>query len=125
MSVSDNPAGDLVVVQAGVMDHSSEFVDLVQREAPGAYRELLDSGRFASPLAENQGFNHGKLFVYAEYCVFRREFNERFPDASPAACVNAFAGLLLKNDISITNLVDFIEGAPDRERRALERHTPG
>ena len=35
------------------------------------------------------------------------------------ACINAFAGLFLKNDISIHNLVEFVEGADDREQLRL------
>ena len=66
-------------------------------------------------------FNHGKLYVYAEFCVFRSEFLGRFNDASPAACINAFSGLFLKNDISITNLVEFIEGSDDRRQLLLNQ----
>ena len=53
--------------------------------------------------------------------VFRREFRERFPDASPASCINAFSGLFLKNDISMTNLVDYMEGPADREQLMLNQ----
>ena len=106
-------SGNLVSVQAGVLHHAVEFVELVYRQAPAEYRRLVDSERFRADLEQRGTFNHGKLFVYAEYSVFRREFMERFPEASSAACINAFSGLFLKNDISIHNLLEFIEGADD------------
>jgi hypothetical protein len=106
-------SGTLVSVQADVMHHAAEFVELVYRQAPAEYQRLLAMERFRPDLERGGAFNHGKLFVYAEFSVFRREFMERFPEASPAACINAFSGLLLKNDISIHNLVEFIEGADD------------
>ncbi|MFC1740040.1 hypothetical protein ACFL0N_01000 [Pseudomonadota bacterium] len=96
--------------RANILDHASEFVELVYDNAPAEYRRLLASGRFHAELAQENAFNHGKLYVYAEFSVFRREFLRRFPDAQAAACINAFSSLLLKNDISITNLVDFLEG---------------
>jgi len=108
---------------ASVLDHAAEFVDVVYRRAPGAYRALLDSGRFDGALARGGRFNHGKLYAYAEYSVFRQEFLARFPEASPQACINAFSGLLLKNDISIHNLVEFVEGADDRGQLLL--NVPG
>ena len=43
----------------------------------------------------------------------------RFPSASPFACINAFAGLFLKNDISMSNLVEYVEGAADEEQLLL------
>ena len=116
---------DLAGLQAGVLDHSSEFVELVQRQAPEEYRRLLASSRFAGELAAPNTFNHGKLYVYAEFAVFRRELRARFPEASAAACVNAFSGLLLKNDISIHNLVEFMEGSDDREQLRLNSPEPG
>ena len=114
-----NHSGDLSVIQASVLDHSREFVEIVYTQAPGEYRALLASGRFDRRLAQDPAFNHGKLFAYAEYAVFRREFIARFPDASPFACINAFAGLFLKNDISISNLVEYVEGGEDREQLLL------
>lgn len=113
---------DVSSLRASVLDHSSEFIELVSREAPAEYRQLLASQRFAGELTRGDRFNHGKLYVYAEFQVFRREFLERFPDASPAACINAFSKLFLKNDISITNLVEFVEGPDDR--RQLEMNRP-
>jgi hypothetical protein len=113
-----NP-GDLAVIQASVLDHSREFVEIVYTEAPGEYRALLASGRFDSRLGRDPAFNHGKLFVYAEYSVFRREFTARFPEATPFACINAFSGLFLKNDISMSNLVEYVEGADDEEQLLL------
>jgi hypothetical protein len=112
--------GDLAVIQANVLDHSSEFVEHVYSNAPGEYRALLSSGRFNRQLAGDPAFNHGKLYAYAEYAVFRREFLGRFPEASPFACINAFSKLFLKNDISISNLVEYVEGSQD-EAEALMR----
>ena len=118
-SLSTEVAG----VQSGVLDHAAEFVELVYREAPAEYRRLLGLERFRMEFSRSSAFNHGKLYAYAEFSVFRREFLQRFPDASPAACVNAFSGLFLKNDISIHNLVEFVEGADDREQ--LRLNSPG
>ncbi len=108
-------------IRASVLDHSREFVELVYRRAAAEYETLLASGRFGRDLDQDNAFNHGKLFAYAEFVVFRREFQRRFPDASPAACINAFSSLLLKNDISITNLVNYIEGPGDREQLLLNQ----
>ncbi len=82
------------------------------------------SDGFAPDLERGGAFNHGKLYVYAEFSVFRREFLDRFPEASPAACINAFSGLFLKNDISIHNLVEFIEGADDAGQLRLNSPEP-
>ena len=112
-------SNDLSVIQANVLDHSREFVEIVYEQAPGEFRALLSSGRFDHRLEHDPVFNHGKLFVYAEYAVFRREFLQRFPSASPFACINAFSGLLLKNDISMSNLVEYVEGAEDEEQLLL------
>ena len=106
-------SGSLVSMQADVLHHAAEFVELVYRQAPAEYQRLLVSERFRPKLEQGGTFNHGKLYAYAEFSVFRREFAERFPEASPAACINAFSGLFLKNDISIHNLVEFVEGADD------------
>jgi len=108
---------------ASVLDHAAEFVELVYREAPGEYRRLLGHEWARHELARGGSFNHGKLYAYAEFTVFRREFLQRFPEASPAACVNAFSGLLLTNDISIHNLIEFVEGADDRGQ--LRLNSPG
>lgn len=112
---------DVQGLNASVLNHASEFVELVHERAPGEYRRLLASGRFREELAKESVFNHGKLYVYAEYSVFRREFARRFKEASPAACINAFSSLLLKNDISITNLVEFVEGSDDRRQLLLNQ----
>ena len=109
-------------LQADVLDHSREFVDVVFEAAPGEYRELLNSPRFQRLLAEENAFNHGKLFAYAEYLVFRREFMTRFTEAKAHACINAFSKLFLKNDISITNLVNYLEQGTDKERTMLEKN---
>lgn len=112
---------DVLVLQSNVLDHASEFVELVYQQAPEAYRRLLSSGRFGRELEQENVFNHGKLYAYAEYTVFRDEFGRRFPDANPAACINAFSSLFLKNDISITNLVEFAEGSDDRRQLKLNQ----
>ncbi len=110
---------DLSVIQANVLDHSREFVEIVYEKAPGEFRALLSSGRFDHRLEHDSAFNHGKLFVYAEFAVFRREFLQRFPNASPFACINAFSGLLLKNDMSMSNRVEYVAGAEDEEQLLL------
>jgi len=112
---------DVLGLKASVLDHASEFVDLVHEQAPGEYRRLLGSGRFQEELGRESVFNHGKLYVYAEFSVFRREFLRRFSAASPAACINAFSSLFLKNDISITNLVEYVEGSDDRRQLLLNQ----
>jgi hypothetical protein len=114
---------DVSVARASVLNHSSEFVELVYRAAPAEYQRLKASERFRQELEQANRFNHGKLYAYAEFVVFRREFRDRFPDASPAACINAFSSLLLKNDISITNLVEFVEG-PDHRGQLKLSHPP-
>lgn len=116
-------SGTLAVIRADILDHAAEFVEIVYRQAPVEYQRLLASGRFDSDLAGGRGFNHGKLYAYAEFEVFRQEFLDRFPEASVAACINAFSGLFLKNDISIHNLLEHIEGADEREQ--LRLNTPG
>jgi hypothetical protein len=112
---------DVSGFRANVLNHSSEFVELVFRDAPAEYRRLMALERFRRELGQQSRFNHGKLYAYAEFVVFRREFRERFPDASPAACINAFSSLLLKNDISITNLVEFVEGPDHRGQLKLNQ----
>jgi len=109
--------------QAQVLDHAGEFVDIVSREAPAEYGRLLDSERFAQELEQATPFNLGKLYVYAEFVVFRREFRVRFPKAGRAACINAFCKLFLKNDISVINLVNFVEGAEEDELLLLKRNS--
>jgi hypothetical protein len=117
-ALSTDPEGP----QARVLDHAGEFVKLVSREAPVEYQRLQDDGRFARELAQDSPFNLGKLYVYAEFVAFRREFRARFPDAGRSACINAFCKLFLKNDISVTNLVNFAEGAEVDERLLLKRN---
>jgi hypothetical protein len=105
--------------QADLLDHSREFVEIVYRSAPGEYHRLLGSEKFQQILANDNAFNYGKLFAFAEFAVFRQEFKLRFPEASPASCINAFSRLFLKNDISITNLVRFMEGSNELEQLRL------
>ena len=116
-------SGTLEVIRADILDHAAEFVEIVYRQAPLEYQRLLASGRFDTGLAAGRGFNHGKLYAYAEFEVFRQEFLDRFPEASVAACINAFSGLFLKNDISMHNLLEFVEGIDEREQ--LRLNTPG
>lgn len=106
---------------ADVLDHAREFVEVVHRAAPALYQSLCLEPRFADLLAQANTFNHGKLFAYAEFLVFREEFLRRFPQASKPACINAFSRLLLKNDISMTNLLDALEGTAGVEQRLLSR----
>ena len=108
-------------LQANILDHSREFVELVYQRAPGEYQALVASERFQRELEQSNNFNFGKLYAYAEFIVFRREFKERFPDASGASCINTFSSLFLKNDISMTNLVAYMEGAGDREKLMLNQ----
>ena len=120
--MTDRPIStDVQGLQADVLDHSSEFVELVFDEAPAEYQRLMVSERFRREMEQDNAFNHGKLYAYAELVVFRREFRQRFPGSSPAACINAFSKLFLKNDISITNLVDFVEGRDDRGQMLLNQ----
>ena len=105
---------DVLSLHASVLDHSIDFVELVYDKAPAEYRALVDSRKYDLLLEQTNTFNYGKLFVYAEYRVFRTEFLHRFPEAGNSACINAFSGLFLKNDISITNLLQFIEGTDER-----------
>jgi len=108
-------AADDPYLPPDILDHSREFVAVVYRRAPAEYEALAATERFALLLREENSFNHGKLYAYAEYAVFRREFHNRFPEAPPAACINAFSRLFLKNDISMTNLVSFIESQGDQK----------
>jgi hypothetical protein len=105
-----------------MLDHSRDFVELLCREAPGEYRRLLDSSLFKSILEQENNFNYGKLFAYAEYLVFRREFKSRFEQSSDATCIDAFSRLFLKNDISMINLLRVMENSGELEQLQLSRH---
>ena len=113
---------DSLRLSAEVLDHSRDFVGIVCKGAPSEYSRLLQSRRLKQILEQENNFNYGKLFAFAEFAVFRREFNDRFPGASSAACINAFSRLFLKNDISISNLVNFMEGSD--EMAQLRLNTP-
>jgi hypothetical protein len=104
----------------GVMDHARELVTIVYKAAPGEYNRLLKVPRIRGAIAATNNFNYGKVFAFAEYVAFRREFKARFPEAGPESCINAFSRLFLKNDISITNLVNFMEGNTDEEMLLLK-----
>jgi hypothetical protein len=106
---------------ADVLDHARELVTIVYQAAPGEYKKLLKVSRIRRAIAATNNFNYGKVFAFAEYVVFRREFKVRFPEASAESCINAFSRLFLKNDISITNLVNFMEGGTDEEMLLLKK----
>lgn len=107
-------------LDTSVLDHAQEFVAVVYRSAPGEYQRLLALDLFSELIKAKNTFNHGKLFAYAEFRVFSREFHDRFPQSSTQQCINAFSRLLLKNDISITNLVSFIEGTSGEDLLLLK-----
>ena len=102
--------------ESEVLDHSRDLVECVYRTAPAEYHRLVDSEHGQWLLQQQRTFNYGKLFIYAEFVVFRREFLNRFPEASQAACINAFSTLFMKNDISITNLLLLIEDSGELEQ---------
>lgn len=104
-----------------VLDHARELVTIVYQASPGEYRKLLKVPRIRGAIAASNNFNYGKVFAFAEYVVFRREFQARFPEASSESCINAFSRLFLKNDISITNLVNFMEASTDEEMLLLKK----
>ena len=105
----------------GVLDHARELVTIVYEAAPCEYKRLLTVPRIRGAIAATNNFNYGKVFAFAEYVVFRKEFNARFPDENSKSCINAFCRLFLKNDISITNLVNFMEGGTDEELLLLKK----
>ncbi len=92
-----------------VLDHGEEFVECVASRAPDRYRRWLALTEIQGLLQGENAFNHGKLYTWAEFEVFRMEFAARFPAASAEVCINAFCRLFLKNDISLSNLVEFME----------------
>jgi hypothetical protein len=105
--------------ESDVLDHAAEFVALVAQEAPRRYAAWSALPEVTQLLAEQNAFNAGKLQVWAEYTVFREEFRERFPEAEDASCINAFCKLFLKNDISLSNLVTFMEAWLVNHKRTL------
>jgi len=117
ISLTDEAPGQ----HAGVMNHARELVTIVYETAPGEYQRLLKAPRIQRAIAATNNFNYGKVFAFAEYVVFRGEFKARFPEASPESCINAFSRLFLKNDISITNLVNFMESSTDEEMLLLKK----
>ena len=118
--MADERKKDIVSLQPDVLDHAREFVAVVYGQPPGRYMELQAEPRFQRLLSQANAFNHGKLFAYAEFDVFRTEFMRRFPEATAQACINAFSKLFLKNDISITNLVRALEDQAARDLRYLQ-----
>ena len=115
--LTDNDPGK----NTGVMNHAGELVIVVYKAAPGEYKRLLKVPRIHAAISASNNFNYGKVFAFAEYVVFRKEFNARFPDENSKSCINAFCRLFLKNDISITNLVNFMEGGTDEEMLLLKK----
>jgi hypothetical protein len=105
--------------ESEVLDHAAEFVALVAREAPRRYAAWVRLPEIERLLADQNAFNAGKLHAWAEYTVFREEFRHRFPDAADASCINAFCKLFLKNDISLSNLVTFMEAWLVNKERTL------
>ena len=104
---------------ADTLDHAREFVQIVLERTPAMNQELLESPLVRQHLATGTTFNDGKVLAWAQFLVFRQEFLRRFPDASRAACINAFSGLFLKNDISMTNLADVMETSVTDELQRL------
>ena len=96
-------------ISPDTLDHAREFVGIVIERAPAVYRDLLAAPEVRQRLSGAVSFNHGKVLAWAQFLVFRQEFIKRFPEASRSACINAFCGLFLKNDISMTNLADVME----------------
>jgi hypothetical protein len=107
--------------ETDILDHSAEFAERVLAQAPARYRQLASEPAIRELLGAENAFNAGKLCVYAEFQVFREEFDRRFPGAEPRACINAFCRLFLKNDISLSNLVRFFEGSADDELARMQR----
>ena len=104
-----------------VMDHARELVDIVFQAAPREYARLLKQAPVRVAISATNNFNYGKVYAFAEYVVFRKEFKARFPEAGSESCINSFSRLFLKNDISITNLVNFMEGSTDEEMLLLKK----
>ena len=134
----DNNNGIPDTTGVGLDSHYTLLYDAVAVPQPLLQYQLNGSAQSTSPISQsanimslpgfglifsqwlgNPVFNHGKLFAYAEFAVFRKEFQARFPRASDYACLNAFAGLFLKNDISMSNLVEYVEGSDDEEQLLL------
>ena len=105
--------------ESEVLDHAAEFVALVAREAPQRYAAWVELPEVERLLTDRNAFNAGKLHAWAEYTVFREEFRKRFPDAEDAGCINAFCKLFLKNDISLSTLVTFMEAWLVNHKRTL------
>lgn len=107
--------------QTPALDHAAEFAATVADQAAERYRALLADPGISQRLAHEPAFNHGKLFTWAEFLVFREEFRRRFPEAGAEACVNAFCRLFLKNDISMSNLVRAMEPEDSENLRRLQK----
>jgi hypothetical protein len=113
---TDGKLPQSALVEAETLDHAGEFVVRVAEEAPAEYAALLEEPSIRRRLAESNAFNPGKLYAWAEYRVFRREFRRRFPDATPRACINA---------ISMSNLVRTLEAPHGEDLELLEQSGTG
>ena len=103
------------------LDHAAEFAATVAEKAAARYRALLNDPGISQRLACEPAFNHGKLFTWAEFLVFREEFRRRFPEAGAETWVNAFCRLFLKNDISMSNLVRAMEPVEGEDLQRLQK----
>ena len=108
-SMSESPLTSTADTSPELLDHAEELVRVVMAEAPRVFQHLSVAPGLRGLLEGAGDMNHGQVFVWAQYLVFRREFNRRFPDAADAACRNAFCRLLLKNDISMSRLEGWME----------------
>lgn len=117
MPRSLTPQADDALTDA--LNHAREFVQIVMERAPAIYEQLLETPAVRQRISTRTTFNDGKVLAWAQFLVFRQEFLRRFPDASRAACINAFSGLFLKNDISMTNLADVMENSVTDELQRL------
>jgi len=111
-------------LHTSVLDHAGEFVARVAEETPVEYRRMLAQESVKRLLAADNRLNQGKLYAWAEYRVFQREFRARFPEASHGACINAFCKLFLKNDISMSNLAEVFESEAGEDLRRLRQTGP-
>lgn len=118
--MSESPLTSASDASPEFLNHAEELVRVVITKAPKVFEHLSTEPGMRALLQGSGDMNHGQVFVWAQYLVFRREFNRRFPDAAHEACRNAFCRLLLKNDISMSRLEDWLQAAPTLETDILE-----
>lgn len=111
--------------EADALDHAGEFAARVADETPAEFTGLMASPTVQALLSGENALNPGKVYAWAEYRVFRREFRQRFPGAGKKACINAFCRLFLKNDISMSNLVRALEADQGEDLARLEQRRGG